>query len=51
MSPDATCPACGRNEYECFCTEACAVCGMFTNHGTAEHEVVLFEQREEDGDL
>jgi hypothetical protein len=48
MSGYATCPACSRTHFECVCSKACGVCGIVTNHTTAQHEAALEAQEDDE---
>ena len=36
--PYAHCDACHKSQDECLCRETCSLCGIRTNHTTAQHE-------------
>ena len=40
--PYARCDACGKPDHECLCTVTCDLCGVWTNHTTAQHQAAEF---------
>jgi DNA-directed RNA polymerase subunit RPC12/RpoP len=42
MTGYATCEACSRTYFECVCSKACGLCGIVTNHTTAQHEAAVY---------